>query len=200
MVGLAGKKVFVTHSGNIIDFDNFSEKNISLFDIAHHLTKVCRFGGALDLDTHYSVAQHSLLLSHYAYKILGNQTLSRLALLHDASEAYMGDVVSGLKFYLPDYLALEETVSNTIYTKYGLRCEESLMAQLKDIDTRILLDEAEQLLPNHFHIFKAQMPNVMPLDVYVEKNASLTSIRTRFLTQCMILGVEDCLDYSGEAI
>ena len=94
MKEIKNSRLFITNSGKLLDFKNICIDDICLEDIAHHLTKICRYGGALPFNVHYSVAQHSILFSKYASLELNNQELAKLAILHDATEAYMGDIVS----------------------------------------------------------------------------------------------------------
>jgi hypothetical protein len=84
----------VTASGRRVDLDAPQIEAISIRDIAASLAKLCRFCGA----THvfYSVAQHSVLVSD-ACASTGDPLTQLYALLHDAHEAYTGDVVSPLK-------------------------------------------------------------------------------------------------------
>lgn len=64
---------------------------VCIDDIAHALSQIPRFGG--HARRHYSVAQHSWHMSC----LFGNPLLAYQALLHDAQEAYLGDIVQPLK-------------------------------------------------------------------------------------------------------
>lgn len=100
-----------TYSGNNVNLINPDPTTISILDIAHHLANTTRYNGA----THwpYSVAQHSL----YVASICSPE--NRLAgLMHDATEAYLGDVVAPLKGLLPGYKAIEQTMAQTIAGKF----------------------------------------------------------------------------------
>lgn len=84
-------------------------------DIARGLSHLCRFAG--QLPRFYSVAQHSLLVAQ-----LVNKEHRRLALLHDASEAYMGDLSRNLKHHplLEGYRLLESRLQSTIYVAFDV--------------------------------------------------------------------------------
>jgi hypothetical protein len=84
-------------------------------DIAHALSNICRFGG--HCREFYSVAEHSVLVSQICDK-----EDALWGLLHDASEAYLGDIVRPLK-YQPEmqaYRELEIETQHVICEVFGL--------------------------------------------------------------------------------
>lgn len=146
-----GKKMedwLETRSGKKFNFLNPDPATIDIQDIAHGLAKTCRFGGQCRV--FYSVAEHSVLLMRHAEQKnkRGDLTLTpqdlMVALLHDASEAYMGDVVRPLKQHLPDFMAIESKIIEVIYRKYNL--PPGMPDWLRDMDTRITLDEKNQIM------------------------------------------------------
>jgi hypothetical protein len=111
---------------------------VSIRDIAHALSLLCRFSGHTQM--FYSVAEHSLLMSQYFYY---DRALAFEALLHDASEAYCCDVIRPLKNHLPEYAEIELRNQLTIRNKFGLPLKESRM--VKAIDDTIVLYELNAL-------------------------------------------------------
>ena len=107
-----------TISGKIVDLQNPAPESIDIEDIAHALSNICRFVGHLHY--HYSVAEHSVHVSRLIEGSLGNKDTIMAGLLHDASEAYLGDMSTPLKTILPDYKKLENKWSDIIYAKYNL--------------------------------------------------------------------------------
>ncbi|MBM4346349.1 MAG: hypothetical protein FJ100_23485, partial [Deltaproteobacteria bacterium] len=88
---------FHTASGVSFNLSNPKAEDIRLTDIAHALSRIPRFGG--HLDKHYSVANHSLVVLR-VFREARPQATAReqlTALLHDAAEAYVGDVITPLK-------------------------------------------------------------------------------------------------------
>lgn len=186
---------YITHSGRRIDIENISADDIFIDDIAHHLTKICRYGGALDLDKHYSVAQHSIMLAKYAKREDYSEHIQRLLLMHDATEAYLGDIVNGLKRLLPDYKSIEWDVMNIIYDKYDLYTTTYTDMIVKELDTRILLDECLAFMPHNYYHFTDQMPGIEPLGITLMNEASCDRlpniIKTSFLMWCNKLNIKD---------
>ena len=74
--------------------------DVAIEDIAHGLAYECRFNG--QTSAFYSVAQHSLMVLSLVPKKLQFQ-----ALLHDAAEAYLGDMVKPLKYLFPEFSVIE---------------------------------------------------------------------------------------------
>ena len=182
---------FITNSGKRIDITNFKESDVCLNDIAHALTKICRFGGSLDLNVHYSVAMHSLYLSGYAGKEGYSIDLQRYLLMHDASEAYLGDLISGIKVMLPDYQDLQKHVSNIIYNKYNIMHHSLTELIGSTLDKRIVLDEAVGLMPQYLDAFAQQAAGIERLGVEILPDTSLDVTKELFLSCCKNLEIGD---------
>ncbi|MDN2709383.1 phosphohydrolase [Janthinobacterium sp. SUN118] len=112
---------------------------VAIEDIAHGLAYQCRFNGQTQV--FYSVAQHSLIVAS-----LVPPPLRLAALLHDAAEAYLGDMVKPLKVLLPEFAALEDKVSAIIAATYGL--DFSDYAPIKRADLIALATEKRDLMPH----------------------------------------------------
>jgi hypothetical protein len=183
--------VFITHSGREIDINNISTNDICLDDIAHHLTKWCRYSGALDFRKHYSVANHSLALFYYALDNGLDYHIQRRLLLHDATEAYLGDMNGSIKPYLNDYKILEKKVDGLIIAKYGLVISDEIDRIVKELDKRILLDEAKAFFPSYYHVFKRQAKDTHPLGIRLFHESDLSMTKTLFLHTCEMLDIKD---------
>jgi 5'-deoxynucleotidase YfbR-like HD superfamily hydrolase len=112
---------------------------VSIEDIAHGLAYQCRFNG--QTREFYSVAQHSLLVSS-----LVPTDLRLAALLHDAAEAYLGDMVKPLKVLLPEFAAIEDKVSAIIADAFQV--DFSDYAPIKRADLIALATEKRDLMPH----------------------------------------------------
>lgn len=136
------KGVFNTNSHRLINLLNPTEESINIDDIAHALSHICRFGGHCNL--FYSVAQHSILVAH-----LVPEEYRLAALLHDAQEAYLGDVIAPLKHLLNGtYQTLEHNFETIIQKKFGLENTEFSKKIIKQADVQALELEHEALIKN----------------------------------------------------
>ena len=126
-----------THSGEAFSFQEYRPETIKIEDIAHALANLCRFVG--HTDRYYSVAEHCVVMSR---QVDPEHALE--ALMHDAAEAYIGDVSRPLKSMLPEYQELQYTVEFWIKTRFGLSHE--MPQAVKQADKRMLITECEQLL------------------------------------------------------
>lgn len=133
--------------------------HVDILDIAHALSLICRFGG--HTFGHYSVAEHCVLMS---YAVRPENAL--WALLHDATEAYMGDVIRPVKRHLPDYVAAEDRLMRVICDRFGLPPDPP--QEVQDADNRILLDERDVVLPNRPAVSWGAVEDLEPLRVHVE--------------------------------
>jgi len=127
-----------TITGRKIDLRNPQPKDISRRDIAAALSKICRFGG--QCNEFYSVAQHSILVAHLVPPVF-----QRYALLHDASEAYLGDVIKPLKVMLGKvYSDLEAGFLNAILQHFFVDHNyEAAISEIKRADVLALQIEDE---------------------------------------------------------
>ncbi len=130
----------LTNSGRRIDFPTPDPSQICLEDIATHLSRVPRFAGATE--TPYSVAQHSIYVSH-----LVPEEHQLQALLHDAAEAYCCDLPTPLKSLLPEYKAIEQGVWRVISGVFSV--DSGIHPVVKEADRHAYLVERHLLLPDH---------------------------------------------------
>lgn len=132
---------FNTATGRVIDIQLPTLDMIHIEDIARALSHICRFGG--HAYRFYSVAEHSLLVTALAPK-----DLKPYALLHDAAEAYLGDVIKPLKNIIGSpYDLLEQVFTHRIAEQYGLDPEG--FAHVKPFDLQALEVEHELLQRNN---------------------------------------------------
>ena len=109
----------ITFSGNFIDLFQMNVNDISIIDISYGLSNIARFSGQVPF---WSVAKHS----RYVANILPEE-LRLSGLLHDASEAYVGDIISPIKPMMKEYLEIEELVMGIISKKWNLNVNHDLV-------------------------------------------------------------------------
>lgn len=134
-------------------------EDILIEDIARGLATGCRYSGQIGIGTgyvFYSVAEHSVIVSIYAEKRarelgLGAaiaRTWALEGLLHDASEAYIGDVSRPVKYsqVMRGYRAVERRLEAVIAERFDLRPTAQCKREIKSIDKRILVDEIDAFM------------------------------------------------------
>lgn len=108
-----------TISGRIVDLAAPTADMIDIDDIAHALSNICRYNGHVEY--HYSVAQHSCVVHDLLAESAGSYALCLAGLLHDAHEAYTGDIVTPLKQILGGALLRTELLlDRAIYEAAGI--------------------------------------------------------------------------------
>jgi uncharacterized protein len=137
-------------SGRRLDLIDPSPLDIEIVDIAHGLARVARWNGQTVGPEIFSVAQHSLLVEALV-GALAPQTpkLWRLAaLLHDAPEYVIGDMISPFKAVIgPDYRAVEQRLLAATFLRFGLPAEapRELTSLIKTADRAAAYLEATRL-------------------------------------------------------
>lgn len=144
-----------TYTGRRFEFETPLPDVISALDLAHALALTNRFGGHTRVP--YSVAEHSVrVMLHVRRQVPDDLETQRLALLHDAAEAFVGDMVRGLKQRkdLAGYAWTERRVERAICQRFGVgdpKCAElpdlGALAAVKQADDFLLHWEARDLLP-----------------------------------------------------
>ena len=137
-------------SGRRLDLLDPSPLDIEIEDIAHGLARVARWNGQTKGAHAYSVAQHCVLVERIAHEL--SPRLSRearlTALLHDAPEYVIGDLISPFKAAVGiDYKAFELRLLAAIHLRFGLppAAPADLLALLKKADIISAFHEATQL-------------------------------------------------------
>ena len=159
---------------NGMDFNllNPEDSYISIFDIAHALSHLCRFTG--HSAQFYSVAQHSVMVSEI---VPAEDAMA--GLLHDAAEAFVGDVAAPLKQLIPDYQKIEQRVEAAILRRFNI-CRPKLPKSVKNADLILLATERRDLMPPQdyeWELIKGVTPladKINPLSPIVAKHLFLT--------------------------
>ena len=137
-------------SGRRLDLLDPSPMDIEIEDIAHGLARVARWNGQTVGEHAFSVAQHSVVVEDIAAHIQPDlEPRWRLAaLLHDASEYVIGDMISPFKAALGvDYRTFEERLESAIHVRFGLpaKAPAAVKALIKRADRACAFFEATQL-------------------------------------------------------
>ena len=127
-----------TRSGLRLYLHNPHPSQVLIDDIAHGLAHQCRFNG--QTNQFYSVAQHSVMVA----SILPPE-LKLAGLLHDAAEAYLGDIVQPLKELLPNFAEIESRFANVIGERFKVDLTHNDL--VKKADLIALATERRDLMP-----------------------------------------------------
>jgi 5'-deoxynucleotidase YfbR-like HD superfamily hydrolase len=137
-------------SGRRLDLLDPSPLDIEIGDIAHGLARVARWNGQTFGDHAFSVAQHSLLVEEiFAVSPAGATATDRLAaLLHDAAEYVIGDMISPFKSVVGGgYKDVERRLQHAVHIRFGLPPEiaETTRKAIKRADQVAAYFEATEL-------------------------------------------------------
>ena len=149
-----------TYTGKAFHLLNPQVEEFCMEDVAHALSMICRYNG--HAQRHYSVAEHSCLIADAVHKEIRRQSsphyippftkggdLHRLrvelsALVHDAAEAYIGDMTRPLKVKMLAFKEVEARIDLKVAEWLGL--EYPFAKIIKEYDSRILHDERKQVM------------------------------------------------------
>jgi hypothetical protein len=146
-IGLAAVKTcMATHSGRLFDLVHIDPWAIDIGEIAHALSHINRFAGHTPYP--YSVAQHSYLCAIESQeRYPGRWDAAFACLLHDAAEAYTGDIIRPLKRLLaPLYRPIEERIQNEIWRRFEVPMTSELSDIVRQIDSSLAMTEAQVLM------------------------------------------------------
>lgn len=142
------KNDLITSQGEFFNFLDPMGENFSIVDIAHALSNLCRFGG--HVKEFYSVAQHSVILSYNVDKKIQFE-----ALMHDAAEAYIGDMVTPLKDIMEEYKNLEKKIEFILFSNFNINYP--LPEEIKKSDKRMFATELRDLFSFDVSYIKEHM-------------------------------------------
>lgn len=143
-------------------------EEILIEDVAHALSMVCRFGGHTRI--FYSVAQHSVLVSSKL-----PDELKFVGLMHDATEAYLGDMIRPLKLEMPEYREVENKLWKIMAEKWGL--PEKIPDLVKYHDNCALMTERRDLIAATDYLWGLEKD----FPAYEEKVQCMKPVEAEFL-------------------
>ncbi|MDD9330486.1 MAG: HD family hydrolase [Bartonella sp.] len=137
-------------SGRRLDLLNPSPFDIEIEDIAHGLARVARWNGQTKGEYAYSVAQHSLLVEQIFQKLFPQSSNEEclFALLHDAPEYVIGDIISPFKAVIgKHYERVEKRIQDIIHVRFSLPVNPSqkILKKIKQADRTAAFYEATAL-------------------------------------------------------
>ena len=154
-----------TYTGRKFSLLNPTADDVDIVDIAHALSNICRFNG--HVMSFYSVAQHSVIVSHFV-----EPENALWGLLHDAHEAYVGDVIAPMKAaVLKEFLesggafstAIERRVQSVVRKKFSLPYPPPL--DVKRVDLLALATESRDVMGGQRGGDWAIPPDVLPIKI-----------------------------------
>lgn len=170
-----------TMSGKSFHPFNPSKEEIVIEDIAHGLSNTCRFGG--QCSHFYSVAQHCCLMAE-----LVPRYARFWALMHDAAEAYIGDMPTPIKEGLPEFKQMEDKILDLIIEEFNIPITTHTHSLVKKADRWLCAMEARKLMdrPDWAEEVLATPYFVNPKQITIEEwspNRAKTTFVLKFVQQ-----------------
>lgn len=188
-----------TANGGLMDFLTPRIDMIDLRDISIHLSRICRFTGGLRHDSEpYSVAEHLIWCAN-----LASDPAKPYALLHDAHEAYIGDMSSPLKALLRDhsngigYAEIANKLDSVIYPAFGLQwpVPTRIKDEVKAIDMMALATERRDLMHPSHRLWEETLPEPHPHSI---KPVPWSIAAASFEIEVKLLALSGSLSIPGE--
>lgn len=147
----AGNYMATSNGRKYWPFDPKPEE-IHIEVIAHHLATACRWAGAVQHKRFksrifYSVAEHSVYVANYVRDVLKRPDLELEALLHDAPESYIGDLIRPLKYspkFRAPFLEVEQINDDALAERFNLVFP--FPKEIKIADEAVTEDEHQQCI------------------------------------------------------
>lgn len=165
------KPTLLSYSGRVISLKNPEPDQFSLIDIAHGLSRQFRYNGLTVKP--YTVAQHSTIVA----RMCTDPKSALLAMLHDASEAYLHDIPTPLKQILPDYRKIERKVQEAIEAGLiwdgffnSIEHAEKLYAEVSEADKLALRHEVSTIVLHREEYGLPVIPPILQVQELREQN------------------------------
>lgn len=197
MTAPAHSPYLLTRSGTRIDLLAPRPEDVSLRDVAHALARICRYTGHVTAP-HYSVARHSINVARALRGDGHARGIQAQGLMHDAHEAYTGDVASPIKRALralsyedgsphPDpWRAFERRHADAVRARFGLPLTPAKPVHEADISA--LLTEARDLMPEDVGPDAGGWPPGRPWELRVRGYCAEIDARD-FMAEAEIVGI-----------
>lgn len=172
-------------SGHYVDLLNPEPESIDIKSIAAALSKVCRFGG--HSPRFYSVAEHCIHATVLATKSEFTGDALRAVFLHDAAEAYIGDMVKPLKVMIPAYEEFERRIEGAIQVAFDVDFDR-WHKTIKRFDRAMLKAEKVSMWPEDAETWSGfgEIPDVaVEFQFWTPETAE-----SQFLAMAELLGFE----------
>jgi hypothetical protein len=172
-----------TYTGRKFDVLSPRAEDVSFVDVAHALAHQCRFNG--HTKQFYSVAHHCVIMSREI-----PPEFALYALLHDAGEAYIGDIPQPVKACLSEIRAIEEGVLAAVYEAAGIRSlDEEAERLVRLYDLKMLLTERQQLMGEPPEPWALDSLNIEPINIRISCEPDFEIYKGRYLRRLVELGV-----------
>lgn len=172
-------------SGRYFDLTDPHPDQFTFHDIAGALSKICRFGG--QINHFYSVAEHCVHCCQLAEKDGQNLDTQIAVLMHDAAEAFCGDVVKPLKIMLPEYAEIERRVESVIAEKFLIDFDRE-SAYVMEIDQAVLIAERRKLFSEDDVVWTGEN-EVRRVELDVRLWIPVTA-ESQFVKQARMIGID----------